>query len=75
MSRRYNTLCDLMRRPQGCSVAEAAKLLGITPAGCRGMIRDLKELLPVETAYCEHGGRGKGRPAVHRISEPAGRIL
>ncbi len=44
---------------------EACEVLGVTPAGCRGMIRDLKALMPVETVYLEPRGRGKGMRAVH----------
>ena len=67
MSTRYIRLLDLMRRPEGCGVEEASRTLGVTPAGCRGMIRDLKQLLPVETVYERHGGRGRGRRAVHFV--------
>jgi hypothetical protein len=70
MSTRYVRLMDLMRRPEGCGVAEASRTLGITQGGCRGMIRDLKRLLPVETVYEDHGGRGRGRRAVHFVSIP-----
>jgi hypothetical protein len=56
---------DLMRRPEGCSVREAAITLNITPAGARGMIRDLRRLVSVETIYGTHGGRGKGQRAIH----------
>jgi predicted ArsR family transcriptional regulator len=69
MSRRYNQLCELLRRPQGCSVAEAARELGVTPGGCRGMIRDLKGLLRVETVYLRHRGRGKGQQAIHYVRQ------
>ena len=65
MSHRYLRLIDLMRRPEGCQVQEACQTLGVTPAGCRGMIRDLKALMPVETIYLEPRGRGKGMRAVH----------
>ncbi|MBS0419805.1 MAG: hypothetical protein JSR66_18990 [Proteobacteria bacterium] len=67
MSSQYIRLMDLLRRPEGCGVPEAAAALGITPAGCRGMIRDLKRLLPIETSYGPHGGRGRGRSATHFI--------
>ena len=67
MSTQYVRLMDLLRRPEGCRVPEAAATLGITAAGCRGMIRDLKRLLPVETSYGPHGGRGRGRAATHFI--------
>jgi hypothetical protein len=71
MSNRYRQLMNLMSRPQGCPVAEASEHLGITPAGCRGMIRDLKALLPVRTVYLAPLGRGKGQRAVHFIrAEP-----
>lgn len=69
MSYRYNKLCDLLRRPQGCSVAEAARELGVTPGGCRGMIRDLKGLLKVDTVYLKHRGRGKGQQAIHYVRQ------
>jgi molybdenum-dependent DNA-binding transcriptional regulator ModE len=69
MSRRYNQLCDLLRRPQGCSVAEAARELGVTAGSCRGMIRDLKGLLSLETVYLRHGGRGKGQQAIHYVRQ------
>ncbi len=72
MSRRYTRLYDLMARPQGCAVAEACTVIGITPAGCRGMIRDLRKLVPVRTVYMPHGGRGKGRTAVHFVGSPPG---
>ena len=65
MSKRYRQLMDLMRRPEGCSAREAATALNVTPAGARGMIRDLRQLLSVETIYQAHGGRGKGQPAIH----------
>lgn len=58
---------DLMRRPEGCSAHEAATTLNVTPGGVRGMIRDLRELLPVETIYEPHGGRGKGQRAIHYV--------
>ncbi len=67
MSTQYIRLMDLLRRPEGCGVEEAARTLGVTPGGCRGMIRDLKRLLPVQTEYERHGGRGRGRRAVHFI--------
>jgi hypothetical protein len=67
MSHRYNQLCDLLRRLQGCSVAEATYELGVTASGCRGMIRDLRALLPVQTTYSPHRGRGRGRIAIHRL--------
>src|SRR5581483_5563774 len=67
VSNRYTRLMDLMGRPQGCRVEEAWVELGITRAGCRGMIRDLKALVPVETEYDRHRGRGRGRSAVHFI--------
>jgi predicted ArsR family transcriptional regulator len=67
VSNRYLRLMDLLRRPQGCRVEEASVELGVTPAGCRGMIRDLRSLVPVETVYGRHGGRGKGRSAVHFV--------
>jgi molybdenum-dependent DNA-binding transcriptional regulator ModE len=70
VSTRYVRLMDLMRRPEGCGVAEASRTLGVTPAGCRGMIRDLKRLLSVETVYEYHGGRGRGRRAVHFVHIP-----
>jgi hypothetical protein len=70
VSTRYIRLMDLMRRPEGCGVEEASRALGVTPGGCRGMIRDLKRLLPVETVYESHGGRGRGRRAVHYVSVP-----
>jgi molybdenum-dependent DNA-binding transcriptional regulator ModE len=69
MSHRYNRLCDLLRRPQGCSVAEAARELGVTPGSCRGMIRDLKALLKVDTVYLQHRGRGKGQQAIHYVRQ------
>jgi hypothetical protein len=80
MSRRYNKLCDLLRRPQGCSVAEAARELGVTPGGCRGMIRDLKAVLKVDTVYLTHRGRGKGQQAIHYVRQteqpqPAPKIM
>ncbi|HVO48021.1 MAG TPA: hypothetical protein VMT29_17000 [Steroidobacteraceae bacterium] len=65
MSRRYVRLLDLMQRPQGCRVEEACQELGITPSGCRGMIRDLRAVASVRTVYLDHRGRGKGRVAVH----------
>jgi len=37
MSTQYIRLMDLLRRPEGCGVPEAATALGITAAGCRGM--------------------------------------
>jgi len=67
LSTRYVRLMELMRRPQGCGVEEASRALGVTRGGCRGMIRDLKLLLPVETVYEQHGGRGRGRRAVHFV--------
>ena len=67
VSNRYTRLMDLMGRPQGCRVEEACVELGVTRAGCRGMIRDLKALVPVETEYDRQGGRGRGRSAVHFI--------
>jgi hypothetical protein len=70
VSSRYVRLMELMRRPQGCGVEEASCALGVTRAGCRGMIRDLKLLLPVETVYEPHGGRGRGRRAVHFVRVP-----
>jgi hypothetical protein len=70
MSNRYIRLLDLMQRPGGCRVDEACAALRVTPAGCRGMIRDLKRLMHVKTVYLEHGGRGKGRRAVHFAHTP-----
>jgi hypothetical protein len=70
MSNRYIRLMDLMQRPEGCRVEEACKELRVTPAGCRGMIRDLKRMVPVTTVYLEHRGRGKGRLAVHFVHAP-----
>lgn len=70
LSTRYVRLMELMRRPQGCGVEEASRALGVTRAGCRGMIRDLKLLLPVETVYERHGGRGRGCRAVHFVRLP-----
>jgi len=69
MSHRYNQLCDLLRRPQGCSVAEAVERLGVTPGGCRGMIRDLRAILPVQTSYSAPRGRGRGQIAIHRLRD------
>jgi|GEM_PF-3525798 len=69
MSTRYIRLLDLMQRPQGCRVDEACQVLGVTPSGCRGMIRDLKAVAPVRTVYLEHRGRGRGRVAVHFAGE------
>ncbi len=70
VSTRYIRLMDLMRRPEGCGVEEASRTLGVTPGGCRGMIRDLKRLLAVETVYESHGGRGHGRRAIHYVRVP-----
>ena len=73
MSNRYLRLIDLMRRPEGCRVEDACRELGVTPSGCRGMIRDLRALVPVETVYLEPRGRGKGRRAVH-FMRPESRV-
>ena len=73
MSNRYTRLMDLMGRPQGCRVEEACAELGVTRAGCRGMIRDLKTLMPVDTVYDRHGGRGRGRSAVHFLRRASSR--
>lgn len=70
MSTRYLRLYDLLRRPEGCGVQEASEIIGVTPAGCRGMIRDLRALVPIRTVYLEHGGRGRGRRAVHFAEQP-----
>jgi molybdenum-dependent DNA-binding transcriptional regulator ModE len=67
VSTRYVRLMDLLRRPTGCAVEEACQTLDITPAGARGMIRDLRKLMPVRTVYERHGGRGKGRRAIHFV--------
>ena len=67
MSNRYVRLLDLMRRPEGCRVEDACRELGLTAAGCRGMIRDLKGLVPVETVYLEPRGRGRGGAAIHFV--------
>jgi predicted ArsR family transcriptional regulator len=67
VSNRYIRLLDLLRRPEGCGVEEASQTLGVTAAGCRGMIRDLRALVPVESVYEAAGGRGKGRRAIHFV--------
>lgn len=67
VSNRYTWLMELMSRPQGCRIEEACAELGVTRAGCRGMIRDLRAVVRVETVYGRHGGRGRGRSAVHFI--------
>jgi hypothetical protein len=67
MSNRYIRLLDLLRRPEGCSVVEASQTLGVTAAGCRGMIRDLRAVVRVESVYEAPGGRGKGRRAIHFV--------
>jgi molybdenum-dependent DNA-binding transcriptional regulator ModE len=69
MSNRYIQLLDLLRRPEGCSVLEASRTLGVTAAGCRGMIRDLRAVVSVESVYETHGGRGKGRRAIHFVRD------
>jgi predicted ArsR family transcriptional regulator len=67
MSNRYIRLLDLLRRPEGCGVVEASQTLGVTAAGCRGMIRDLRAMVPVESVYEAPRGRGKGRRAIHFV--------
>jgi len=67
MSNRYIRLLDLLRRPEGCGVVEASQTLGVTAAGCRGMIRDLRAVVHVESVYEAPGGRGKGRRAIHFV--------
>jgi predicted ArsR family transcriptional regulator len=67
VSNRYIRLLDLLRRPGGCSVVEASQTLGVTAAGCRGMIRDLRAVVHVESVYEAPGGRGKGRRAIHFV--------
>ena len=67
MSNRYIRLLDLLRRPEGCSVVEASQTLGVTAAGCRGMIRDLRAVVRVESVYEAPGGRGKGQRAIHFV--------
>lgn len=49
MSRRYNTLLDLMRRPEGCTSEEACAAIRVSPSTFRGMVRDLREVVRVET--------------------------
>ncbi|MFL6604516.1 MAG: hypothetical protein ACJ8R9_24710 [Steroidobacteraceae bacterium] len=69
MSNRYIRLLDLLRRPEGCSVVEASQALGVTAAGCRGMIRDLRAVVTVESVYEAPGGRGKGQRAIHFVRD------
>jgi predicted ArsR family transcriptional regulator len=69
VSNRYIRLLDLLRRPEGCSVLEASQALGVTTSGCRGMIRDLRAVVTVESVYEAPGGRGKGQRATHFVRD------
>jgi predicted ArsR family transcriptional regulator len=58
MSKRCRTLHDLMRRPEGITVAEAAETLACSPAAVRDAVRTIKEYgIPVATEYAVIGGR------------------